>query len=133
MAIDIRVIRPKDFLRTQADGKLDMTGSLELLREIAREVKRAVIRHVLIDTRGARSDLNTSDLYVLAGRFAMDADLARATVALLVPEQRIDKAHFLTVVADNRGAHARAFANFENAIDWLIMDPDPKADAADPG
>jgi len=35
MAIDIRVIRPKDFLRTQADGNLDMMGSLDLLREIA--------------------------------------------------------------------------------------------------
>ena len=34
MAIDIRVIRPKDFLRTQVDGNLDMMGSLDLLREI---------------------------------------------------------------------------------------------------
>lgn len=132
MTIDIRVIHPRDFLRTQPDGKLDMTGSLDLLREIAREVKRAAIEHVLVDTRAARSNLNTADLYILAERFAGDPDLAHAMVALLAPEQRIDKAHFLTLVADNRGAHARAFANFENAIEWLIMDPGSKPGATDP-
>ena len=131
MTIDIRVIRPRDFLRTQPDGKLDMVGSLDLLREISREVKRAAIERVLVDTRAARSNLNTADLFILAEQFARDSDLARAMVALLAPEQRIDKANFLTLVADNRGAHARAFANFENAIDWLIMDPGSKPGPSD--
>jgi hypothetical protein len=125
MAIDIRVVQAGDFIRTSANGDLDVQVSKELLQRTAAEIKRTSIHHVLIDTRQATADWSTVAMYELATVFVQDPDLTHAKVALLTRHERIDKVRFMALVANNRGAHAMAFEDFEDAIDWLVTGARP--------
>jgi hypothetical protein len=121
MAIDVRIVQGRDFIRTTANGDLDVEVSKKLMERTAAEIKRTSIQHVLVDTRQAQANWSTTTLYELATVYVRDPDLAHAKVAILTRHERIDKARFMTLVANSKGAHAMAFEEFEDAIDWLVM------------
>ena len=125
MAIDVRVVHVGEFIRTGADGALDLEVSKEILKRTVAEIKRTSIRHVLIDTRRATANWSTVAMYELATVFVQDPELTHARVAILTRHERIDNVSFMALVANNRGAHAMAFEDFEDAIDWLVTRPRP--------
>ena len=127
MSLDVRAIRPEDFIRTKADGSLNTEETQALLERTASEIKNTSIHRVLIDTRGATANFNPSQLYEIGKIVANDPELADARVAFLTRRERIDKARFMALVSNNRGAHGEAFVDFEDALDWLLMQGEPQA------
>jgi hypothetical protein len=120
MTIDIKIIHPMDFVRTTADGKLDLALCKRILCETARAIKQSGDAHVLIDVRNADSLLGTLDLYELGQAFVKVPPLRDARTAVLTRRQQVDNAEFAAMVANNRGAQElRVFSGFEEAIDWL--------------
>ena len=127
MSLDVQVIRPEDFIRTKADGTLNTDATQALLGRTASKIKKTSIHRVLFDTRGTTANFNPSQLYEIGKILANEPDLADARVAFLTRHERIDKARFMALVSNNRGAHGEAFENFEAALDWLFMPGEPQA------
>jgi hypothetical protein len=125
MPVTIKVIRTQDFMRAKADGVLDVAASRDLLKKLTAESKAAGIDNLLVDTREAEVRLSTADRFELGAAVASELPAARAKVALLVPRQEQVDARFLETVSRNRGANLGAFADFEAAITWLILEEQP--------
>ncbi|HET7766920.1 MAG TPA: hypothetical protein VFK92_17675 [Burkholderiales bacterium] len=125
MAIDVRLIQPKDFIKTAANGELDLAVSKELMRKTAEEMKSTPIRRILLDSRQAVAKWSPATLYEVAVVFTEDPAFRNTRVAILTRHERIDNARFLTLVANSRGAQMMAFEDFEDAIDWLVLSGPP--------
>jgi hypothetical protein len=120
MPINIKVIQTKDFIRTKADGSLDMSTSREVLVELASMIATPGEYHVLVDTRDAVVTLSPLDLYMLGVGVAQKATLAHTKIAVLVSLGEEDRANLMALVAQNRGALLKVFSSFEEAIVWLV-------------
>jgi hypothetical protein len=125
MALDVRLIQPRDFIKTTANGELDLEVSRDLMRRTATEMKATSIRRILLDTRQAVAKWSTTTLYEIAVVFTDDPDFRNTRVAVLTRHERIDNARFMTLVANSRGAQMMAFEDFEDAIDWLVLSGPP--------
>jgi hypothetical protein len=121
MTIDVRVVQTKDFIRTTANGELDLNVSKDLMRRTAEEMKSTPIRRILLDSRQAVASWTTSTLYEIAVVFTDDPAFQNTRVAILTRRERIDNARFMTMVANGRGAQMMAFDDFEDALDWLAL------------
>ena len=121
MTIDVRVIEPKDFIRTTANGELDLDVSKELMRRTAKEMQSTPIRRILLDSRQAVANWTASSLYEIAVVFTDDPAFQNTRVAILTRRERIDNARFMALVANSPGAQMMAFDDFEDAIDWLAL------------
>jgi hypothetical protein len=121
-AVNARIVRPKDFIRTSVDGTLDLPGSKATLLSVASTIESAGTEHILIDTRQAQVHLSVFDAYHLGVAVALQPAVARAKTAILAPMRDEERAQFFALVAQNRGARLRAFTSFEEAITWLVMD-----------
>jgi len=125
MTIDVRLVQPKDFIRTTANGELDLNVSKELMRRTAVEMEGSPIRRILVDSRQAVASWSTTSLYEVAVVFTEDPAFRNTRVALLTRRERIDNARFMALVANSRGAQMMAFDDFEDAIDWLALSGQP--------
>jgi hypothetical protein len=121
MTIDVRVVQTKDFIRTTANGELDLNVSKDLMRRTAEEMKSTPIRRILLDSRQAVASWTASTLYEIAVVFTDDPAFQNTRVAILTRRERIDNARFMTMVANGRGAQMMAFDDFEDALDWLAL------------
>ena len=121
MPVDIRIIHPKDFICIRVDGALDLPASRELLFSLVSLVKTPGEFHILIDTRRAQASLSEVDLFELGFEVASHRAVAQSKTALLTSLGEEERARFLELVAENRGALLRAFTSFEEAITWLVM------------
>ncbi len=122
MPVDVRIIHPKDFIRTTVKGALDLSGSRATLLSVSNTMESAGTQLVLIDTRQALVDLSITDAFQLGVAVALQSAVARAKTAILAPMSDEERAQFFALVAQNRGARLRAFTSFEEAITWLVMD-----------
>lgn len=120
MAVNIKIIRPKDFIRTKVDGTLSLDASRKLLVSIASLIEEQSDYHVLVDTREAQVALSTADLYELGVAIASLPAIAHSMTAILAPLSEEERARFLELVAQNRGARVRVFTSFEEAITWIL-------------
>lgn len=121
MPVNLKVINTKDFITTTATGKLDLAASKQALLDIVSHIKQPGEYDVLVDTREAESLLTINNLYEIGEALANARMLYRSRICLLAPAKDIDKADFLETVASNRGAQIKAFIDFEQAINWLVM------------
>ena len=121
MPVNVKVINTKEFIRTTATGTLDFAASQQAILDIASQIKKPGEYEVLIDTRGAEAILSISELYQLGMVLADHPFLRRSKIGRLGPIGDVDKAHFLEIVAQNRGVGIRVFTDFEQAITWLVM------------
>lgn len=121
MAIDVRLVQTRDFIRTTANGELDLNVSKELMRRTAEEMKSTPIRRILLDSRQAVAHWSPTTLYEVAVVFTEDPAFRNTRVAILTRHERVDNARFLSLVANSRGAQMMAFDDFEDAIDWLVL------------
>jgi len=125
MAIDVRLIQAGEFIRTSANGELDMEVSRELMKRTAAEMKGTPLRRILVDTRQAVAKWSASTLYEIAVVFTEDPAFQNTRVALLTRPERVDNARFLALVANSRGAQMCGFDDFEDAFDWLVLSTQP--------
>ena len=119
MAVDVRIIPIKEFLRSDVSGTLDLERSLSILRKLAEECKNHNVDRILIDTREATSNASMLDVWTLAKKLTY-SELRSARVAVVNrPKDDFDRGAFLELCAVNRGYELRAFRDFEAAFTWL--------------
>jgi hypothetical protein len=127
MAHDIRLIRLKDFLRTDDTGTIDLQSSKRALKDLAAACAAHANHHVLIDVREATSKMSAVEVWELA-RSLEECGLGRDNRIAIVnhPKDEFDRADFFEWCASNRGYYFRAFRDFENALFWLAADQPAK-------
>ena len=125
MPVNVKVINTKDFIKTAATGVLDFAASKQAIVDIASKIKQPGEYEVLLDTRGAEAMLSINDLHELGVALADHPSLRHSKICLLAPMSDLDNAHFLELVAQNRGVRIKAFTDFEQAITWLVMQEKP--------
>jgi hypothetical protein len=113
MGFDLRVIKIEEFFHTDArDAPIDLEAAYGLLRRVVRETTERGIYRVMIDARGNPTGLSVADMFELVGDFQRYGLTPDHRVALL-------RARYLETLASARGFNVRAFAEFEDALDFL--------------
>ncbi len=94
MPTSITVIHTDDFIRTTANGLLDLTESRRILTALVSAVRASGEIHVLVDVRAAASVLSRTDLLQIGIALGTQATLLAGRMALLVPLFHRDDAEF---------------------------------------
>ena len=121
MPVNIKVIRPKDFIKTTVTGVLDFAVSKQALLDIASQIDQPSEYEILLDTREAQTVLSVVDIFELGQALADHPSLRRSKIALLTSMNDATQAAFLETVTANQGVRAQVFTDFEEAITWLVM------------
>ena len=121
MSVNIKVIRPKDFIKTTVTGVLDFEVSRQALLEIASQMEHPGEYEILVDTREAEPALSMIDIFELGEALAAHPSLRRSKIAFLKSKKDSEKAEFLETITANRGVRAQVFTDFEEAVTWLVM------------
>ncbi|HET8580095.1 MAG TPA: hypothetical protein VFL31_03775 [Nitrospiraceae bacterium] len=121
MPVNIKVIRPKDFIKTTVTGVLDFAVSKQALLDIASQIDQPGEYEILVDTRGAEPALSMVDIFQLGEALAAHASLRRSKIAFLKSKKDSQQTEFLETVTANRGVRAQVFTDFEEAVTWLVM------------
>ena len=121
MAVEVKIIPIKEFLRSDVSGNLNLEKSLSLLRKLVEECKTRNVDRILIDTREATSNASMLDVWTLAKKLTLSGLTARIAVVNR-PKDDFDRGAFLELCAVNRGYELKAFRDFEAAFTWLNED-----------
>jgi hypothetical protein len=121
MPVNIKVIRPKDFIKTTVTGVLDFAVSRQALLEIASQIEQPGEYEILVDTREAEPALSIVDIFQLGEALAAHPSLRRSKIAFLKSKKDSPQAEFLETITANRGVRAQVFTDFEEAMIWLVM------------
>ena len=121
MPVNIKLIRPKDFIKTTVTGLLNFGVSKQALLDIAAQIEQPGQYEVLLDAREAETALSVVDIFELGQALADHPSLRRSKIALLTSMNDIEQARFLEIVTANQGVRVRVFTGFEEAITWLVM------------
>jgi hypothetical protein len=121
MPVNIKVIRPRDFIKTTVTGVLDFKVSRQALLEIASQIDQPGEYEILVDTREAEPALSIVDIFQLGEALAAHPSLRWSKVAFLKSKKDSQQAEFLETVTANRGVRAQVFTDFEEAVTWLVM------------
>ena len=112
MPVDIKLVRPHEFVMLTAQDRLDFEASKAMVARLAETI--AAPCALLVDVR-EEDQLDVLELYrlceVLAGR-CKTAMLAAASEHAATPR-------FAQLVAEDRGERLRAFTNLDEALAWL--------------
>jgi hypothetical protein len=124
VATNIRVISARDFVKATPEGKFDFEKSVDFLISVASAASALNEHEVLIDTRKTDCELSPAELWHLAAELDVRRRAFSGRTAVLCPTERFDQAGFFALCAHNRGFRVKAFASFEEAIEWLMTSPD---------
>ena len=112
MPIDIKIVRPHEFVMTTAQDRLDFDASKALVARLAEQIEGPCA--VLVDVRDADEGVDVLDLYRLCEALAAQPSLARCKTAMLAPaNERTASPRFAQLVAEGRDPRLRAFANLD--------------------
>lgn len=126
MSTQVRVIRPPDFLRARADGRVDLESGRQLLADVADAAAPLERYEVLIDIRNAVGFLTPDELHDLAGSLIGFRNTFLHRTAVLCPRERFDNARFFSLLAASYGFNRiRAFLAYEDAMEWLLAPETP--------
>lgn len=120
MPSDIRIIHAHEFMKATPNGEFDLEETKKVLAEIALASAPSNDYDILVDTRGAHSELTVSDLLNLADEIHAVRKAFTRKTAILVPRERLDHAEFFAACVQERGFRARAFTSLGDAMAWLI-------------
>ena len=121
MPVNIKVIRPKDFIKTTVTGVLDFAVSKQALLDMASQIEQPGEYEILVDTREAQPALSMIDIFQLGEALAAHPSLRRSKIVFLKSKKDNRQAEFLETVTANRGVRAQVFTDFEEAVTWLVM------------
>jgi len=123
MPTHIKIIHAHEFIRANAEGKLNLKESEKLLLEImSMSAKHRKVKYeVILDTRKAQSELSFEDLWKLTDEFGkFRKGLFPGKTAVLCPLERFDHAGFFALCAQNSGYQINAFTSYSDAMEWLL-------------
>ena len=123
MPAQIKVIRANDFIRAKPAGEFDLEASEQLLADIATAAASLDDFEILVDTREAQGTMSATDLWFLADKLVHYRSTFARRTAVLCPLEKFDRAKFFAMCAENKGFNIRAFTVYEEAMEWLIVDP----------
>ncbi len=127
MPTTMHVIRADEFIRLNAQGKLDLAETRRVFAQLSAVLGKRGLAHAVVDFRKvAAANLSVADLYDIASTFEEAGFRRSDRLALLYPPGG-DKANFLSLCASNRGWQMAAFPDLEQAMDWLF-----RAEAVEP-
>ena len=120
MPVDLRLIRPHEFVRCADDGALDPDASLALLVGAVSGINVNRASQILLDLRQADPELDVLALHALGERLAAHPSVRGRRVAVLAAaNEHSASPRFAELVAGARGSTARAFASLDEALAWL--------------
>ena len=122
MPTHVQFIRATDFVLATPEGQLDLERSEKLLTSLASASELLVAHEVLLDMRGAQVALSATDLWKLAAAISRRHTTFPGRVAVLCLPNRVGRAEFFALCAQNRGFPVGAFTTFEGAVEWLSAD-----------
>lgn len=118
MQIQIKIVKAGDFIRTTADGALDLNNSKSILNEVCKKAKSESLP-ILIDVRKTESVMSMHEIFQLASHLYEYGRTFKQKTAILNTKDRMDKTKFFEMVATHGGYNIEAFTDFEDAIYWL--------------
>jgi hypothetical protein len=118
--VTVKVIHWGDFIRARPDGNADLEQAEKLLQDIAAAGAGMQDFDILVDTRHVKGRLGVADLWSLAEKLARFRQTFSRRTAVLCPLERFDHVRFFALCAENRGFNVRAFASYEEAMEWLL-------------
>jgi hypothetical protein len=123
MPISFTIDHAQNLVRARAEGNISLADIEEFTDAIM--VENAMPYRKLFDGRGASGKYDDQDLMQLAARISAYASVERRGALALVPsEEYIDLAkRFINL--GKTGRPARVFTNPEDALEWLLDQPDP--------
>jgi hypothetical protein len=124
MSFNIKVIRFSDLVRANPHGPASLELGEQLLRDIAQAGARLEDFQVLVDTRSVTEPLTAAELWQLSEKLAPYRGKLGDKIAIVSNRERIEGHHFYAVSAQGKGFNMRAFASYENAMEWLLADED---------
>jgi hypothetical protein len=119
MPVDLQVIRACEFVRMGAHGEFDFEGTRDVLKSLAAACRKRAVDRALIDVRGATSTLTPEDLAALVAVFGKTVVSRRFRLAIVHADHQKFRARLFAFFSAMRGRKAKAFVNFEEALDWL--------------
>jgi hypothetical protein len=125
MPTAMHVIRAEEFIRLNAEGKLDLVETHRVLARVAAALVQRQITHAVLDVRHAVApDLSATDLYELADTFEGAGFQRSHRLAIVYPPGPGEKSHFFSLCASNRGWQVAAFEDWGEAVNWLFRAED---------
>lgn len=114
-----RIISCRDFLRYDAQGKLDVPAMREALRAMAENCARTGVRHAVLDVREITDAPAIGELFWLADELASLGFACLERLAIVYVDRGQGRANFFATTARTRGFNIREFTSFERAFEWL--------------
>ena len=122
MSTNVKIIHAHDFIKATPEGQLDFEESKRLLTEIASVAASSVVDYeIILDTRKAQIEMSATDLWYLATELSNFRRAFSRKIAVLCPVEKFDRAAFFALCAENRGFQISAFASYDDAIEWLML------------
>ena len=117
--IDIRLVRVRQFLHLDHNGTFDLNGSRDVLAKMLRDAQQED-RNLLLDVRDSNVDLSMRDVWALVQHLHEYTPEFDKKMAILDRwDETYDRMQFFEASAGELGFQARAFIDFEKAMDWL--------------
>jgi len=121
MDLNIRIIHARDFLKTTPTFQVDLETSKQFFLKLARENAPPRRYDLLIDLRGATSELSLTEITEVVKVLIEHRDSFRLKIAILTtPGVKFENAKFAALYANNRGFQVAAFTDFEETIKWMM-------------
>jgi hypothetical protein len=121
MPIKVKIIRARDFLQIQPEGKFDLEAAKQMLVDVAASPGTTADYEVLIDLRQVQWLLSGTEVWELVEALAAHEEAFRERIALLaLPGAEFDHAERMEICSRGSGRQVRAFTNFEDSVHWLF-------------
>jgi hypothetical protein len=126
MPLELEIIRASEFIRLGARGRLDLSASREILKQLAAACRRRGIARALLDLRdvhpGSTPMLTREDLASLVNTFCTVGFSDRQRLVLLYSADPHHRARMFALMTILHGWNVKASENFEEAIHWLSQE-----------
>lgn len=120
MIMNYKIIHAKDFIKAKPTGELDLEQSKMVLGQIAEMVNFTGDYELLVDIREAYGSMDHNDLWELVLELGKHRSAFRNKIAILArDDEQFNKAVFLELCGGIGGFKISAFADFEEATNWL--------------
>ena len=125
MGIDARTSLNDSHVLVECNGAFSVEGLLGVLDGALDAAAEAGLLAALVDIRSLSGNPpNSIERHEIGAHVAARQRNMRYEVALVVvgSEPIVDPERFAEVVARNRGAHARVFTDFDEAMQWIVQE-----------
>lgn len=128
MAIDMQVIKASEFVRVDADEKLDFQASKIALQNLAMACVKRGLNRALVDLRPLpllpKPRFTPTELAALVSSFREAGFSRQQRLAILYDQDVHGGARNFAFFSRLRGLQVQAFSDYETALKWLSDFPE---------